>query len=233
LNAFTAIFVLLCLHKLNTLKHIIKASIIAPYGLTTMIWVASGYTAPRFNLDHIVVGFFLPYFYGGWIVSIEMAIICFIGRRYMDGKFPKYSDSETREPNEIFRFIYCAVFLCVLIYYSQVRVFPTKDIYIYHGVLHIFMFIFVLFYWRKLDTLKRIFKACFVLPYGATVIILFVLNLYMGSPFNRGMPFHYMEIIPWLLVAPYYVYGGWIVSMEMLIIFLVGRRYFNGKFPEY
>jgi hypothetical protein len=150
----------------------------------------------------------------------------------MDGKFPKYSDPETREPNGIFTFIYCAAFLCVLIYYSQVRVFPAKDIYIYHGVLHIFMLIFVLFYWRKLDTLKRILKASFVLPYGATVIILFVLN-YMGSPFNRGSPFHYMEIVPWLLVAPYLVYGGWIVSIEMLIIFLVSRKYIDGKFPEY
>ena len=128
----------------------------------------------------------------------------------------------------IFAFIFCAIFVCVLEYYSETRFFRArfrKDFHIYYGVLHVFMPVFVLFYLHKLNTLKRILIASIIIPYGLTMMIWLAITIY-------ATPRFYLDFIPWLLLVPYFVFGGWIASIEMAIICFISRRFMDGKFPK-
>jgi hypothetical protein len=124
-------------------------------------------------------------------------------------------------------FILFVFFMCLLfiwIHFTFIRVNQAVDsryFYAYKIFIHILLAIFLIFSRDRFRTKKEIVIFSFLIPIILSAIVYLIIAITVRAP-GSNMVFGYIVIS---LYYPYLAIGGWLCTVEMLIICILHTKY--------
>lgn len=130
----------------------------------------------------------------------------------------------TLQSKKIIPFIFCTCLLFIWIHFTFIKVnhaINSDHFYIYKIFIHVLLAIFLIFNCNKLKTKKAILFFSFLVPIILSAVVYFIVAITVRLP-KPNMLFEHIAIS---LFYPYLAIGGWLGTIEILIVCMFYTKY--------